>query len=144
MRKIVCSGERFDSMNASRNPEREPALVVISTLSSASITGRGAGIGTVGPMSNVSWTFLIDAISAYCSSVIAGTSAGSVMRMMSPGFVGERLRRDRTVRVGDSPELFGIAEVERGDDGRVAGRRRRRARARSAYRSGCGTNRRRK
>ena len=53
-RKMVFSSERAVIENFSWKPEAAPVAVRTSTLSSASSTTRGAGIGTMGPISRLS------------------------------------------------------------------------------------------
>ncbi|WP_245245578.1 hypothetical protein [Methylocaldum sp. RMAD-M] len=54
IRKIVFSSDLLPNWNESWKPLSAPAAVLTSTLSSASITTRGAGTGTTGPISKVS------------------------------------------------------------------------------------------
>ena len=77
-RKSVCSGERFERRKLSSKPLCvSPELDSTLTSCTASITSRGAGIGTPGPMK--SWRRT--AASAIARS---RTPSGRVMRMRRP------------------------------------------------------------
>ncbi len=55
IRKIVLSSDLLLNWNLSWKPLAAPSDVCTSTLSSASITTRGAGSGMIGPIISVSW-----------------------------------------------------------------------------------------
>src|SRR5437867_9329220 len=103
------SGDWFASVKLSWKPEREPTLVVTVIPWSASINGAGAGTATTGPMSSVTVTRVIGNTSARL--VARRDTSGQGDAQAASGLVGEFLRRERAVRVGDLPELLRVAEL---------------------------------
>src|SRR3954447_4739300 len=103
-RKSVCSGERFEIRSASSKPLcAPPELDSTVTLVTESITSRGAGSGTPGPIR--SWRRTGSGI----------RSPGHAFRQRDPQPPADRrgqvARVDDVVRIGEPPPELGVAEV---------------------------------
>src|SRR4051812_21386122 len=102
-RKSVCSGERFEIFSASSKPLCvSPEFDSTVTCVTASITSRGAGTGTPGPMR--SWR-----------RTGSGTWPRHPLRQRDAQRSAHRRREvariDDAVRVGEAPPKLGVAEV---------------------------------
>src|SRR5262245_61497881 len=102
MRKSVFSGDRASMLKVSSKPLGDPAAVVTLTVCSASSTNRGAGNGTTGPMSNVSWMPLIIAWRR--------NAFGKCDAHEPPWFARQLSGSKCAVRVGEPPVLLRVAE----------------------------------
>jgi hypothetical protein len=100
----VCSGERLSTTKLSWKPLGVSADEVTSTLSSASISGFGAGMGTPGPTNSVRWMPLSTAAS------VAGRQ-GQAQRVAGMFKIARHLG---AIAVGDAPVLDRVAEIGRG------------------------------
>jgi hypothetical protein len=100
----VCSGERLSTTKLSWKPLGVSADDVTSTLSSASISGFGAGMGTPGPTSSVRWMPLSTATSKAGRQSQAQRVAGMFKIAWHLG----------AIAVGDAPVLDRVAQIGRG------------------------------
>src|SRR5207245_3025371 len=94
------SGDVLLSAKSSWNPLRAPALTVTCTDCSASTTSRGAGIGTTGPMSKVSWMPLIIAGPRHPFGHGDPQDAARALQILGT---------ERVVGVADEPVDLGVA-----------------------------------
>src|SRR5262245_54161632 len=106
MRKIVLSADFAENWNVSWKPLGLPAAVVTWTWSSASMTTRGAGIGTIGPMRRVIWIPL--ASIGHSRNAFGQGDAEHAARDLD-----QLVRPHRAIGVADPPELQGVAQVAR-------------------------------
>src|SRR5258706_8086928 len=107
-RKMVWSGDFVDSMNVSWKTLAACVSLVTCTETSASITSRGIGTGTPGPIINCR---------TYGASDIgkARDAFRQRQRQAAADGVGQVGGSQRAVRVTDPPEELGVAEILRGD-----------------------------
>src|SRR5262249_32160464 len=106
MRKIVLSADFAENWNVSWKPLGLPAAVVTWTWSSASMTTRGAGIGTIGPMRRVIWIPL--ASIGHSRNAFGQGDAEHAARDLD-----QLVRPHRAIGVADPPELQWVAQVAR-------------------------------
>src|SRR5512134_93454 len=106
MMKMVLSSDFDENWKLSWKPLGDPAAVVTVTLSSASMTTRGAGTGTTGPMSSVIWIPL-------ASIGRSGDAFGEGDPQCAPEGLDQLVGAHRAVRVADPPVLLRIAEMPR-------------------------------
>src|SRR5882672_4236533 len=106
-RKRVASGERLSTVNFSWNTLGPSVFAVTSTLVRASRTDFDTGSGTAGPIMSVRLIPL---------SILRSRYSLWQTNTKHPANRGDQvLRTHRSIRVGDSPEQFRIADILRGD-----------------------------
>src|ERR1039457_1140517 len=105
--KLSCRGDVLPIVKVIWNPLRSRPLVT-STLCSASINGKGAGIGAAsGPMNKVRCVASNNARSRNAVGQCDGDLPADVR--------GQLLGPQPRVRVTQTPELLGVADESRGD-----------------------------
>src|ERR1043165_5602341 len=108
MRKRVCSGDFVERVKVSWKMLADSVLLVTSTDTRASMTSRGIGTGTPGP---------IISCRKYGASSMRQPrhSFGQGDGETAPRLLGQLLGARGSVRIAEAPEQLRIAERARGD-----------------------------